>query len=162
LIIFFFLPDIKLLETSVRILNPTKNYHEPGLMSMSPIRLIAYSPYTFSRFSHLATYIIFQIISYGVRKQRDGFHRVGNLPRGRNRQWAWKTESRFEKGGINSWQTHIKSPCALPAHTGAKRALGRCIRARASLFCEKLLRRCHSLGTYQGRAISEVLQSQKN
>jgi len=29
---------------------PDKNYNEPGLMSMSPIRLIAYSPYTFSRF----------------------------------------------------------------------------------------------------------------
>jgi hypothetical protein len=29
---------------------PDKNYYEPGLMSMSPIRLIAYSLYTFSRF----------------------------------------------------------------------------------------------------------------
>jgi hypothetical protein len=42
------------LEEQVRIkpklTKPDKNYNEPGLMSMSPIRLIAYSPYTFSRF----------------------------------------------------------------------------------------------------------------
>jgi hypothetical protein len=40
----------RLKEKQISNTKPDKNYLEPGLMSMSPIRLIAYSLYTFSRF----------------------------------------------------------------------------------------------------------------
>jgi len=41
----------------------------------------------------------------------------------------------------NSDQTSDQTSCAIHTHNSARRALGWCIRARASLFCAKITRR---------------------
>ena len=57
----------------------------------------------------------------------------------KNQIEVWKRQKKLK--------TSIKPPCALHAHNGARRALGQCIRARASLFCAKIMRRRRSSWT---------------